>query len=103
MGREAATGGSLRGQDSQRARRVLDVPTVLVLLGLAAKVLISVTVDETLGTWVGSALAFAGTVMFSVSSWSAWRRASVLEEEPRREEPPRTDQDPHRDRPPGRD
>ncbi|MET0435843.1 MAG: hypothetical protein ABW025_16900 [Cellulomonas sp.] len=86
MGRESATGSRAVGRAPSRA---LDVSTVLVLLGLAAKALISVTVDETLGTWVGSALAFAGTVTFVVSRRAAWRRASVPEHESRRGEPPR--------------
>lgn len=58
---------------------------MLVLLGLAAKALLSTTVDETLGTWVGAALAFAGTVTFFVSTWSTARRGRAAEDRPGRE------------------
>jgi hypothetical protein len=60
-----------------------------VLLGLAAKALLSTTVDETLGTWVGSALAFAGTVTFVVSTWRAARRGPVADAGPAHDAPPR--------------
>lgn len=65
-------------------RRAWDWPAVLVLSGLAAKALLSTTVDETLGTWVGAVLAFAGTVTFVVSTWSTVRRGSA-EDEPDRD------------------
>lgn len=58
---------------------------MLVLLGLTAKALLSTTVDETLGTWVGGALAFAGTATFFVSTWSTARRGRAAEGGPGRD------------------
>lgn len=92
-----------RGPDGRRRRRAWDVPAILVLSGIAANALVSNTVDETLGTWVGAALAFAGTVTFFVTQRAGLRGGSVGEEEPGRGEPPRDEQHGDRDEGPGRD
>jgi hypothetical protein len=61
------------GWRGRRVPRVTSsaVASRLAWAALAAKVLLSVFVDETLGTWVAVALGLASTVTFSMWAWHA--------------------------------
>lgn len=49
------------------------LPLALWLLGLVAKIGLSVLVDDALGTWIGGALGFVGLLTFIL--WASQREA----------------------------